>query len=228
MLNWSIQSSPLGEKPKIISEYILNEMGIFIKRELRMPMNDILTATTGFRIGYEPIKGTDYRAAPYDRNAILWHKITNIVEENSKLIISGNRNDVIEVYVSLEDRSKVLSFISDKIKSNPPILNEDKLAASWMCWRDDDEWEVPYAPLSDMIRDELDEKRFIEDDILEDTVLKDLPSYVLPLVNTDNEIVSDSSSPVSDELAPKFCSMCGTPLQGNSNFCGHCGVAIKR
>ena len=71
----------------------------FIKREQRMPKSAPLTALTGFRIGYAAIPGTDYRAAPMDRRAILWHKIASVDDsgENS-LTVSGNRSDAITVF----------------------------------------------------------------------------------------------------------------------------------
>lgn len=32
-LTWIRSTSPAGEKPVIVSEYLLNELGIFVKRE---------------------------------------------------------------------------------------------------------------------------------------------------------------------------------------------------
>lgn len=79
ILTWSRPTSPVGAKPEIVAEYLLNERGIFVKREKRMPKKAGLTALTGFRIGYAAIPSGDYRAAPLDRNAILWHKISRIM-----------------------------------------------------------------------------------------------------------------------------------------------------
>ena len=47
-MTWSRSTSPAGEKPVIVSEYLLNELGIFVKREKRMPKKAGLTALTGF------------------------------------------------------------------------------------------------------------------------------------------------------------------------------------
>lgn len=172
-MHWSIETSPLGAKPKIISEYVLNELGIFIKRERRMPKNNLLTKTTGFRVGYELIKNTEYRAAPYDRNAILWYKITQIVEtESCKLLISGNSKDHIEVVFFPENKNDILRFIQEMQQKYPQVTSADEKAAAWMCWRDDDEWEEPFASLETMIESELDCQRFIEPEILEETILK--------------------------------------------------------
>lgn len=63
-MSWSIQTSPQDVFPSIISEYVLNDTGIFIKCERRMPKNRPFTAMTGFRVGYASIPGADYRASP--------------------------------------------------------------------------------------------------------------------------------------------------------------------
>ena len=105
-MTWSRSTSPAGEKPVIVSEYLLNELGIFVKREKRMPKKPGLTALTGFRVGYAAVPGTDYRAAPLDRTAILWHKITAVKEAGpDRLIVSGNQEDRITLCFDPDDRT---------------------------------------------------------------------------------------------------------------------------
>ena len=70
LLNWSIQTSKPGDITIVISEYVLNELGVFIKQEYRVLKKNKLNAVMGFRIGYEPVPNTDYRAARGNRNAI--------------------------------------------------------------------------------------------------------------------------------------------------------------
>jgi hypothetical protein len=58
-------------------------------------------------------------------------------------------------------------------KNHPPVKTADYDAASWLCWRDDDDWgDNPFMPLLEMIEIEKDTDRFIEPEILEETVLK--------------------------------------------------------
>ncbi len=148
ILNWSIQTSPQGKLPVIVSEYVLNELGVFIKRERRMPKSAPLTALTGFRVGYAAIPGTDYRAAPMDRRAILWHKVTSVAGSGAGVLtIKGNRDDEITLVYPPENANAVVRYITDMRLLHQPVTEADPAAAAWICWRDDDEWGDPFAPL---------------------------------------------------------------------------------
>ncbi len=173
---WTAQTSPSGEVPVVVAEYVLNELGIFVKREKRVPKSALLNKLTGFRVGYKTIRGTDYRAAPVDRNAILWKKVVSVTENASGcLCVRGNRNDEIELHVEEVMRNDILRFIqSMRDMHHPPVTAADYDAAAWICWRDDDDWGDPFAPLTDMIAQELNTDRFIEPEVLEETVLPDL------------------------------------------------------
>ena len=176
MLTWQIQTSRQGKRPVIISEYVLNDLGIFIKREKRMPKKAPLTATTGFRIGYEAVNGTDYRAAPLDRNALVWHKITAVTENGEDaVIVKGNRNGEIMVCFMPEDKDKVLEYIADLRRQHPAFAEADEAAAAWICWSEDDEWIDPYMPLSEMIQIEQGTDRFLEQEVIEETILDYIP-----------------------------------------------------
>ncbi len=220
ILNWSIQTSPPGKHPVIVSEYLLNELGVFIKREQHMPKSAPLTALTGFRIGYAAIPGTDYRAAPMDRSAILWHKIASVDDsgENS-LTVSGNRSDAITVFFPPELKRNVAEYIAVMRRRHPPVAAADPAAASWICWRDDDEWENPFAPLVDMVRAETGSNRFLEPEVLDETVLT--------VISNDPAAPAGSTRASSGEaVRPKFCTSCGAPIPLGGSFCGNCGTRI--
>lgn len=168
-MNWMIQTSAAGSLPTVVSEYLLNDLGIFVRRERRMPKKAPLTAITGFRVGYAAVPGTNYRVAPLDRNAILWHKITSVSEEGPGLItVRGNTKDAITISYTPENRDAVLQFISTKRQQHPVVADADYAAASWICWRDDDDWGDA-STLVDMVNAELHTERFIEPDVLEET-----------------------------------------------------------
>ncbi len=172
-MTWSITTSPAGASPTIVSEYLLNEEGIFVKREKRVPRKAKFMALTGFRVGYQPVPGTDYRAAPLDRNAILWHKVTRVKEEGPDcLIVSGNRQDKITLCFEAQNRQAVSHYLATMRQLHPPVGAPDYDAAAWLCWRDDDDWgDQPGLSLAAMVALEKDTERFIEPEILDETRL---------------------------------------------------------
>lgn len=208
-LTWSQITSTEGEKPMIVSEYVINELGVFVKREKRMPKKAKLTALTGFRIGYQAVPGTDYRAAPLDRNAILWHKIKAVEERPDCLLVEGNSKDTISLFFKPEEKEAVVGLVKAMRNAHPPVKAADYDAASWLCWRDDDDWGDPLRPLAEMIVEELETDRFIEPEILEETVLRG-----------KIEVVDEG---MNYEATEKFCPNCGTRLLAEDNFCPNCG-----
>ncbi len=218
MMNWMIQTSAAGSLPVVVSEYLLNDMGIFMRRERRMPKKAPLTAITGFRIGYKAVAGTDYRMAHLNRNAILWHKITSVSEDDDGLItICGNTSDVITISCTLENRDTVLQFISIKRQEHPAVAEADYTAAAWICWRDDDNWGDAET-LIDMVNEELDTERFIEPEVLEETEITVTHEYNIPPAPPKPEPTAPSR--------PKFCGNCGESLPSDGSFCGNCGNSI--
>ena len=79
-LNWQI-ASKTNESPIIVSEYLLNDLGLFVKRERRVQKSNKFYKLTGFRVGYQAIPGTDYYAAPFERQALLWKKVAFVEED---------------------------------------------------------------------------------------------------------------------------------------------------
>lgn len=217
ILTWSKSTSPAGAKPEIVSEYLLNDLGIFVKREKRMAKKAKFTALTGFRIGYAAIPGTDYRAAPIDRTAIFWHKITAVKEAGTDcLMISGNRNDNIILCFDPSNKDTIMAYLTTMRKQHPMVRAADYVAAAWLCWRDDDDWgDDPAMSLTDMIDLEMDTERFIEPDVLAETIL----------IGVREALVSQESAKIDD--TPKFCHNCGKAIPAAGNFCSHCGTPIK-
>ncbi len=206
-LTWSIQTSPPGVYPMIVSDYVLNDLGVFYKREKRMPKKAAFTAVTGFRVGYHAIEGTDYRAAPLNRNALMWYKVTSVSENGeNRLRMYGNRSDVIDVFFTPENKSAVLDYVAKMRAAHPVQTQADYTAAAWLCWRDDDEWEDPRASLTDMIVRETQTRRMIEPEVLEETVL------------------TGNGQGAADR--PKFCASCGSELPPDGCFCENCGTRI--
>lgn len=216
-MTWFRSTSPAGAKPEIVSEYLLNELGIFVKREKRMPKKAGLTALTGFRIGYAAIPGTDYRAAPLDRNAILWHKITLVKETGDDcLVVSGNQKDRIDLCFDPANRDVIMAYLSTMRSQHPQVGATDYDAAAWLCWRDDDDWgDDPGMSLTEMIALEKDTERFIEPEVLAET----------RLIGVRETPVAPPSAPATDD--PKCCQHCGAALVAGGNFCPHCGSPIQ-
>jgi hypothetical protein len=90
-----------------------------------------------------------------------------------------------------------------------------------MCWRDDDEWEEPFIPLNDMIQKELGVKRFIDPDVLEDTILKN----VAKTAQRSDSLIQVAMDETIER--PNFCSQCGQRLGIEGGFCHNCGAQIK-
>lgn len=210
-ITWSIQTSLPDVTPVIISEYLLNDLGIYVKREKRVTKKAPFTALTGFRVGYKAVPGTDYRSAPLDRNVLLWYKITSVVEEgHDGLIIRGNRNNEISIKFSLGDRNSILHYIETQRRQHPVMAAADFTAASWICWQEDDDWGDPHASLADMVEDEKDTERFIEPEVLEATELTSVPENVQAVGGVS---IYCTECGVANDPDSLFCEQCGTPMR---------------
>ncbi|MDD4772932.1 MAG: hypothetical protein PHZ09_04935 [Eubacteriales bacterium] len=201
-MTWIVQTGLQGAKTAIISEYVLNDLGVFVKRERRVSKKSLLNAVTGFRVGYAPVPGAAYRSAPLDRDAILWRKVTGIKESDDRVIVRGNRNSEIVVCFLDENRESGLRYIAQQRQRNPVVAAADYDAASWLCWREDDDWGDPMAPLAIMIENEKDTERFIEGDVLAETELD------------------------IEESEGMICARCGKALCSDSVFCEGCGSRV--
>ena len=96
-------------------------------------------------------------------------------------------------------------------RRHPPVAAADPAAASWICWRDDDEWENPFAPLVDMVRAETGSSRFLEPEVLDETVLT--------VISNDPAAPAGSTPASSGEaVRPKFCTSCGAPILRGAAF----------
>ncbi len=240
-INWILQTSAQGVLPAIVSEYLMNDLGVFTKSERRMPKKAPLTALTGFRVGYIAVPNTDYRMAPLARNGILWHKITSVcVDDSGLIIVRGNTKDVISILCTPENHDCVMQFIAGKRQLHPVVAEADFAAASWICWRDDDDWGDASATLKDMVREELETERFIEPEVLEETKISGVVDRSSPVVPAESPFVAPVAAPnaadkpvAAPDLAPsaapvrpKFCSNCGELLPPDGRFCENCGNKI--
>ena len=128
-------------------------------------------------------------------------------------MINAALNRIILVFPP-EMRDHIVSYIQTMQKLNPPVVEADRDAASWICWRDDDEWEDPFSPISEMIEKELGVERFLEPEVMEGTVLE------VPLSKTTlaNEKQVD---------VPRFCFKCGREILPDSRFCENCGAQVQ-
>lgn len=222
-MNWMMQTSDQGVLPLIVSEYLLNDLGVFTKSERRMPKKAPLTAVTGFRVGYTAVPNTDYRMAPIARNAVLWHKITSVsMDDAGFIIVRGNTKDVISILTTPEHQDAVLEFIANQRQLHPVVIEADFAAASWICWRDDDDWGDAAASLTDMVNEELGTERFIEPEVLEETEITGVVESSPTVAQASPVVISPSPSPER----PKFCSKCGELLPSDGNFCENCGNRI--
>lgn len=222
-MNWMMQTSGQGVLPMIVSEYLLNDLGVFTKSERRMPKKAPLTAVTGFRIGYTAVPNTDYRMAPIERKAILWHKITSVSADGSGFItVRGNTKDTISILCTPDNHDAVLQYIAIKRQLHPVVVKADFAAASWICWRDDDDWGDTSASLMDMVNNEMGTERFIEPEVLEETIITVVVENSLPV----EPVAPSVTSPSSPSDRPMFCSKCGELLSTDGNFCENCGNRI--
>lgn len=172
IISWQIITSREGETPTIRAEFLLNDLGVFVKRMRRVTKKGFLNALTGFRVGYVPVPGTDYREGPLDRNAILWRKLTSAVQiSQNEFQLIGNSNNNITLVVPPELIYAVQQYIETRRSANPLVAEPDMEAAVWLCWRDDDEWGDPQMPLAVMVEAEKNTERFIDPDVLEETRL---------------------------------------------------------
>lgn len=116
-----------------------------------------------------------FRADRTSRCALLWRKITQVEGDgNSKILVCGNADTEIELYMQPEKYTDILSFIEKQRQKHPLQKEADKEAACWYCFGFDDEWDVGY-PLAIQIRKEIEtrDERNIEEDTesLEATII---------------------------------------------------------
>ncbi len=169
---WSAELPPEKGSWYTAVDYIINDLGIFAKIEKRSKKSGTTAQLWGFRAGKNKVKGTDYLAQIQGRKALLWQKITEVIFDDQQIIVRGNRQTEIILFCSPENISDVSDMIQRMTTSHPAEKGPNREAAGWLCWEQDEDWETGES-LEDMVNAERNGgERFIEDDILEETILR--------------------------------------------------------
>jgi len=171
-LIWSSELPPDKGSWYTAVDYVMNDLGIFTKTEKRSKKSGTAAQLWGFRAGKNKIKGTDYLAQIQGRQALLWEKVTEVIAGDQQITVRGNSQTEIVIFCSPENCSDVTDLIEQMIKSHPTEKGPSRVAAGWLCWEQDEDWEAGES-LEEMVEAERNgAERFIEDEILEETILR--------------------------------------------------------
>ncbi len=142
-LVWSIELPPDNGSCYTAVDYVINDLGIFAKTEIRSKKSGTTAQLWGFRVGKNKVKGTDYLAQVQGRQALLWQKVTEMISGDQQITVS-----------------------------HPTEKGPSPEAAGWLCWEQDEDWEAGES-LEEMVEAERNgSERFIEDEIIAETVLR--------------------------------------------------------
>lgn len=171
-LVWSIELPPETGSWYTAVDYVVNDLGIFAKTEERSKKSGKTAQLWGFRAGKNKVKGTDYLARIQGRQALLWEKITEVIPGDRQITVFGNRQTKIVLFCSPENFSAVRDMVERMTKTRPMERGPSRKAAGWVCWEQDEDWEAGES-LEEMVEAERNgDQRFIEDEILAETVLR--------------------------------------------------------
>jgi len=171
-LVWSMELPPEKGTWYTAVDYVVNDLGIFAKTELRSKKSGAAAQLWGFRAGKNKVKGTDYLAQIQGRQALLWEKITEVIPGDQQITVLGNRQTRIVIFCSPENFATVRDMIGQMTKTHQAERGPSQKAAGWLCWEQDEDWEAGES-LEAMVEAERNgDGRFIEDDILAETVLR--------------------------------------------------------
>jgi hypothetical protein len=169
---WSVELPPEKGSNYIAVDYVINDLGIFAKTEQRSKKSGTTAQLWGFRAGKNKVKGTDYLAQIQGRQALLWQKVTEVIPGDQQITVRGNSQTEIVIFCSPENFSDAMDMIGQMIGSHPTEKGPSLDAAGWLCWEQDEDWEAGES-LEEMVEAERNgAERFIEDEILADTVLR--------------------------------------------------------
>jgi len=171
-LVWSIELPQEKSSNYTAVDYVINDLGIFSKTEIRTKKTGMFPQLWGFRVGKYKIKGTEYLAQAVKRSALLWQKISEVTIDNMVITVWGNRETKIQIFCTDENYAEVESLIRT-MRTRHPLESRPSIdAASWICWEQDEDWETGEY-LDDMITAERNGvDRFIEEDTLEETIIR--------------------------------------------------------
>ncbi len=210
-LIWSSVSPVRRDSTYITLEYVLNDLGVFCKGEQRTDDIGYAMSRIGSPLGLTAVEGCDYAAKSLGRIVILWHKVTDVQEDNEKgaVIVCGNAKDRIIIQCDPSNKADLLSRIDSMRQFCPSSADADEKAAAWMAWANDKNIPNPFAPLDELIEAE---RAQIENRSFSQTQLENTMLY------------PDFSAPAPED-AP-VCQNCGAPLKTGAKFCTQCGTKL--
>lgn len=175
MLGWTMELAEESKKGGFYVDYLLNDLGIFLRKEERVLKPSLLQRTTGFRAGFKKPDGKDYYLRYHSRDALLWRKIYSVSDQGNHILVRGNSNKEILLFLEPGMKTQVLDLIYKKRREHPPLLEEDLEAADWISWSQDEDWGDEIKSLAEMVEEERSVERFIEAEVLVETILPALP-----------------------------------------------------
>ncbi len=224
-LIWN-SSSPVRKDSTYISlEYVINDLGIFCKGEMRSDDVGFAASRIGEPLGLTPV-GDNYAARPFGRVVILWNKITDLSDDsdNCTLTVFGNAHDKIVLKYEPAAKKELLSRIDSmrRFCASSPI--SDDVAAAWKAWAADTSIPNPFAPLDELIeaeRREIDARTYTEAQL--DSVV--IPEEVPAQKAFEEPVIIEEPAPIPEEAAPAadICPGCGAVKVENARFCNMCG-----
>ncbi len=204
IITWTFEAPQKKSNTTLATEYVINELGIFSKTEIRNYKTGFLPQVWGFKDGMDDFNNGHYTKDNSSRGAILWHKITQVFLDEVKytILIGGQEEEDIELQCGKNRFMEIASILDDKVAEYLSIDEDSQEAYSWRGWSEDDEWDVPEASLEQMIDYEINEGckgRNLED-------VQDLP---VSLIKRKHE--------------SKQCLYCHEKLEDDALFCPSCG-----
>ena len=171
-LVWSIELPREKSSDYTAVDYVINDLGVFAKTEIRTKKTGMVPQLWNFRVGKYKIKGTDYLAQAMKRSALLWQKISDATIDDLVITVLGNRETKIRIFCTVENFAEVEAMIRTMRTRHPLESGPSIDAASWICWEEDEDWEAGES-LDDMITAERNGvDRFFEEDTLEETIIR--------------------------------------------------------
>lgn len=231
---WNSVSPVRKDSTYICLEYVVNDLGVFCKGEVRT--NDVGYAASriGAPLGLTPVDNAGYAAKSLGRVAILWNKITDLKDDvaNGTIVVFGNAHDKIVMKHDTTDKGSLLSRIDSmrRFCASSPITDED--AAAWKAWAADTSIANPFAPLDELIEAEragIEQRAFTDSQLSSVVLPAEEPAPVIEPVFADEfDIPSEpqADAPIIIEHPAAVCPNCGAEPKEGAKFCNMCGTKL--
>lgn len=170
-LHWETRLTPMNTNPWLHAGFVLDGEGAFYSCERRSESREYGEIQRELRAGYVPVLGQSFRAAPYERAAILWHKLWLVRADaaNMRIELHGNRRDKITLYCAPQSYTAVLAMIQRMRLLHPIRVQVDVVAAKWLMWRDDEVWQGIGTSLLHSLALERGRARVVPEQYMEET-----------------------------------------------------------